>query len=325
MAALCHQFRNLNTLSIHLIPQILFSDGCAGGTAANTVRGDETVLLQSAPSNDTKCGYNSFRSIRRFGKTEIVRAMKAILSDIHGNLEALEAVLADIARHAVEAIYCLGDTLGYGPNPRECLDAALNWNVVLLGSMDYAVSLDPADLGPSAAAANRSLAWSRKELNVAVPDRESVARRWRFLAERPREHRNENLLLVHGSPRNPLHEYVYPEDIFNRRKMERVFACSELRCFNGHTHVPGIFTEDRNFLSPEDLDGDYRFDHCKTIVNVGSVGQPRDGDWRACYVLLDGDAVRFRRVEYDVETTIRKLKDINDRDDFSGDRLGDGH
>ncbi len=79
------------------------------------------------------------------------------------------------------------------------------------------------------------------------------------------------------------------------------------------------------FLSPKDMDGEHRFDQRKTIVNVGSVHQPRDGDWRACYALLDGDAVRLRRVEYDIEATIRKIKDIDDRDDFLGDRLGDGH
>ena len=250
--------------------------------------------------------------------------MKAILSDIHGNLEALQAVLADLTGYDIEAIYCLGDTIGYGTNPRECLEITMHWDVVLLGLMDFAVTLDPPSLGPTAIAAGRSLVWSKRELNVAMPDREAVDRRWSFLAERPRVHREGNLLLVHASPRNPIHGYIFPEDVYNSRKMEEIFAASGMRCFNGHTHVPGIFTEDMRFLSPENLDGDYRFDERKTIVNVGSVGQPRDGDWRSCLVLLDGESVQFRRVEYDIEVTIRKIKDIDDLDDFLGDRLRDG-
>ena len=164
--------------------------------------------------------------------------MKAILSDIHGNLEALQAVLADVARHDVEDIYCLGDTVGYGPNPRECLEISMQWSVVLLGNMDLAVTFDPPDLGPSAVAANRSLLWARKQLNTAIPDRESVDRRWEFLSERPRVHQEGTYLFVHGSPRDPLHEYIFPEDIYNNRKMERIFDSIGLHCFNGHTHIP---------------------------------------------------------------------------------------
>jgi diadenosine tetraphosphatase ApaH/serine/threonine PP2A family protein phosphatase len=255
--------------------------------------------------------------------------MKAILSDIHGNLEALRAVLADIARHDIEAIYCLGDTIGYGPNPRECVEIAMQWNTVLLGNMDHAATFDPPDLGPTAIAVTRSLAWTRKELNVALSERESVGRRWKFLAERPLVHREGNLVLVHGSPRNPLYEYIFPEDIYNSRKMDRIFALVEHYCFQGHTHVPGIFTESLpedhyQFHAPDKINYVYRLDGRKTLCNVGSVGQPRDGDWRACYVLLDGDVVRFRRVEYDIEATIRKIEDIDDLDDFFGDRLGGG-
>jgi diadenosine tetraphosphatase ApaH/serine/threonine PP2A family protein phosphatase len=256
----------------------------------------------------------------------MAKIMKAILSDIHGNLEALRAVLVDISGHDIEAIYCLGDIVGYGPNPRECLDIAMHWNAVLLGNMDLAGTCDPTDVGPSASAASRSLVWSRRELNVPVPDQESAGRRWKFLAERPRVHREGNFLLVHGSARNPLHEYVFPEDVYNPRKTERIFALVERYCFQGHTHVPGIFIEQSpgevyQFIRPEETEYTYRLDVRKTLCNVGSVGQPRDGDWRACYVLLDEEAVRFRRVEYDIETTIRKIKDI---DDWLGDRLDDG-
>src|SRR5262249_11755792 len=114
----------------------------------------------------------------------------------------------------VEAIYCLGDTVGYGPNPRECLELAMTWPVVVLGNFDLAVMLNPPDLGPAALSASRSLAWSRRELDAAVPDATAADRRRQFLAELPRTVRETDRLFVHGSPRNPLHEYVFPEDVY---------------------------------------------------------------------------------------------------------------
>jgi diadenosine tetraphosphatase ApaH/serine/threonine PP2A family protein phosphatase len=124
---------------------------------------------------------------------------------------------------------------------------------------------------------------------------------------------------VHGSPRNPLHEYVFPEDIYDRRKMERSFALVKRCCFQGHTHLPGIVPEQppddphrHKFQRPEEIDSVYHLDGHKTFCNVGSVGQPRDGDWRVCYVLLNKDDIRFRRVEYDIETTLRIIPRLPD-------------
>jgi diadenosine tetraphosphatase ApaH/serine/threonine PP2A family protein phosphatase len=161
-------------------------------------------------------------------------------------------------------------------------------------------------------------------LEAAVDTRQDRERRWEFLAERPRTHRENGFLFVHGSARNPLNEYVFPEDIYNQRKMERIFALVEKYCFQGHTHLPGIFTEDPAFHSPDEIDYVYHLDGRKTLCNVGSVGQPRDGDWRACYVLLDGETIRYRRVEYDIDTTIQKIYAIPDLENFLGDRLRDG-
>jgi diadenosine tetraphosphatase ApaH/serine/threonine PP2A family protein phosphatase len=153
-------------------------------------------------------------------------------------------------------------------------------------------------------------------------------RRAQFLMSRPRCHQEGPLLFVHGSPRNHLNEYVFPEDIYNPRKMGRIAETFEGSCFNGHTHVPGVFVEAApgawEFYSPADLGRVYRLDGRRTICNVGSVGQPRDGDWRACYVLLDGDEVRFRRVKYDVRTTVRKIYAIPELENFLGDRLRTG-
>jgi diadenosine tetraphosphatase ApaH/serine/threonine PP2A family protein phosphatase len=174
--------------------------------------------------------------------------------------------------------------------------------------------------------ARLALLWAAKQIQVPVPSPEEADRRRAFLDGLPRTHREGDCLFVHGSARNPLNEYVFPEDIYNQRKMDRIFALVERYCFQGHTHVPGIFTESPpgdlyHFHAPHELDYEYKLDGRKTLVNVGSVGQPRDGDPRACYVLLDGDVVRFRRVEYDLEATVRKIYAIADLENSDGDRL----
>jgi predicted phosphodiesterase len=247
--------------------------------------------------------------------------MKALISDIHSNKEALDAVLADIAQHSVEAIYCLGDVIGYGPNPRECLDKIMRFPVVLMGNHDQAVLFDPMNFNP---VAERATMWTRSELDRPLPNRSAADTRWEFLAERPMKHRDGDFLLVHGSPRNPLNEYIFPEDIYSEVKMRSIFAQVPRYMFQGHTHVPGIFTESMEFFSPDEIDFEYKLDGRKTLCNVGSVGQPRDGDWRSCYVLLDGNTIHFRRVEYDVETTIGKIREIDELDDFLADRLRGG-
>ena len=251
--------------------------------------------------------------------------MKAILSDIHANLEALEAVLRDLAAYPSADVYCLGDVLGYGPDPVACLDLVMGMGaVVILGNHDQLAMFDPDGYSSSGEPA---IFWTRAQLGLAEPA-DLREKRWEFLAERPRSHREDGFLYVHGSPRNPLNEYVFPEDVYNPRKMEINFALIQRYCFAGHTHVPGVFVEagpDRyEFFSPEELGGAYRLDGRKALINVGSVGQPRDGDWRACYVLLDGDAVRFRRLEYDVEATVRKIYAVPELENFLGDRLRDG-
>ena len=247
--------------------------------------------------------------------------MKAIISDIHSNLEAAQAVLEDINKLQIKEIYCLGDIVGYGPNPRECVDLVMKCNVVLLGNHDQGAMFDPEGFNASA---ERAIFWTRAQLESPAENRVSRERRWEFLAERPRMHRENSHLFVHGSARNPLNEYVFPEDIYNQRKMERIFALVERYCFQGHTHVPGIFTEDLQFHSPEEIDYTYHLDGRKTLCNVGSVGQPRDGDWRACYIVLDGEAIHYRRVEYDIDTTVKKIYAVPDLENFLGDRLRDG-
>jgi diadenosine tetraphosphatase ApaH/serine/threonine PP2A family protein phosphatase len=253
---------------------------------------------------------------------------RALISDIHSNLDSLEAVLADIRAQGIDEVYCLGDLVGYGPNPRECIDLVIQCKLCLLGNHDQGALFDPEGFNSGA---ERAIFWTRCQLeNGGSPvDRQ---RRWDFLGELPRNHQEGKLLFVHGSARNPLNEYVFPEDIYNRRKLEKIFALVPRYVFQGHTHVPGVFTEDFNFFSPDELNGEFRLGEGKAMINVGSVGQPRDGDPRACYVVLEDESsgpagtwtVHFRRVEYPVEKTIAKIYEIDELDNFLGDRLRDG-
>jgi predicted phosphodiesterase len=247
--------------------------------------------------------------------------MIAILSDIHSNFEALQAVQRDLAGQGVTEVYCLGDVVGYGPNPRECLETAMTFKLTLKGNHDEAVLFDPPDFNPTA---HRAALWTRDQIDAPIRNAQAADRRWEFLSELQLTHRDGEILYVHGSPSNPLHEYIFPEDIYNHRKMDRIFNLVKRHCFQGHTHIPGIFTEDLQFYSPEDIGFAYELDRRKTLCNVGSVGQPRDNDRRACYVLFDGKTIHFRRVEYDFETTVKKIYGYPDLDRFLGDRLRSG-
>lgn len=245
----------------------------------------------------------------------------AVISDIHGNLEALQAVLEDVSSQGVDGVVCLGDIVGYGPNPRECVDAAMKFGQCVLGNHDQGALYDPEGFSSGA---ERAIFWTRDQLEMPNGSAERIHERWAFLSELPRTHRMGRHLFVHGSVRNPLNEYVFPEDVYNLRKLERLFSLIEQYCFQGHTHVPGVFTEDGRFLSPDEIGGCYSLPAGKAMFNVGSVGQPRDGDPRACYLVLHDERVEFRRVPYPVERTMEKIYAIDELDPFLADRLKDG-
>ncbi|MCA9268293.1 MAG: metallophosphoesterase family protein [Planctomycetales bacterium] len=249
---------------------------------------------------------------------------RALISDIHSNLEALRAVLDDIRGQGITEIYCLGDIIGYGPNPRECIDLVARMKVVILGNHDQAAMFDPDGFNPVALGA---IQWTRSQLEDVGPAAggpSACNRRWDFLGELPRLHTEGTTLYVHGSPRDPTNEYIFPEDVYNQRKIEALLAKVERHCFQGHTHIPGVFRESIEFVSPEDCDYQYPLTDEKVMVNVGSVGQPRDGDPRSCYVIQTDEMVRFRRVEYDRDTTIKKIYGIPQLENMLGDRLRDG-
>jgi diadenosine tetraphosphatase ApaH/serine/threonine PP2A family protein phosphatase len=233
--------------------------------------------------------------------------MIAVISDIHGNLEALEAVLADVDRFPVKQLYCLGDIVGYGPNPSECVDlVSSRCRISVLGDFESMLwDRLPED---SSQGQQSAVEWTRRQLNTMPAAGSTSDSRWEFLWSLRPSFVEGSFLFVHGSPRQPTFEYVFPEDIYNRRKMELLFECFESYCIVGHTHLPGVFPSVDEFVRPEDCSLEFRLTRPKALINVGSVGQPRDGDARACYVLLNEDRVVFRRVDYDVDTTMRKLR-----------------
>ncbi|MEM6777398.1 MAG: metallophosphoesterase family protein [Planctomycetota bacterium] len=249
---------------------------------------------------------------------------RALISDIHGNLEALNAVLADIETQSVDDIVCLGDIIGYGPNPCECLDLVMRrCKQVILGNHDQAALFDPDGFNPMTL---RAIYWTRDQLD-AGPSNQAQNARWDFLGELPRFFDDGDFKYVHASPRDPTNEYVFPEYIYDKRKMEILFGKITRVCFMGHTHLPGVFTTECEFISPATCDHHYDLGTAKVMINVGSVGQPRDENNQSCYVVLDTDrgTIDYRRVEYDFEATAQKIYNQPDLDDALGDRLKRGH
>ncbi len=256
--------------------------------------------------------------------------MIAIISDIHSNLAALEAVLADIDARQCSRILCLGDAVGYGPNPSESVDLLRRCDVTVMGNHDEAI-FQSRKTEEFNLRAEMALEWTREALARGPED--EVAARFAFLREAPDHQEIEvdgtPLYLVHGSPRRPLREYIFPRDVRNRQKMQAIFDLVPRLCFVGHSHVPGIYSEDLSYTHPSDLEflKIYHFEDTeKAVVNVGSVGQPRDSDPRACYVTLtdEADAVVFRRVKYDIERTREQIYATKGLDNSLGDRLVEG-
>lgn len=223
--------------------------------------------------------------------------MYAVISDIHGNLEALQAVLADVP-DGVEEIYCLGDVIGYGASPNECCDLVREIGMpVISGNHDLAVtdlSTDLAWFNPVAAAAVK---WTRERLRSDNAD---------FLRSRPRTLLTEEALFVHGSVRDP------DEYIINTASAEENLAVLKSDypgvplCFFGHTHVKTVAPSPNgrvvaNHALDLSHDGPY-------LVNPGSVGQPRDSDTFASYVLAEDGRVAYRFVDYDISQAQTKIR-----------------
>jgi diadenosine tetraphosphatase ApaH/serine/threonine PP2A family protein phosphatase len=279
----------------------------------------------------------------------------AVISDIHGNAEALRTVLAEIDRRAIDRIICLGDIVGYGPDPLECVDLVRRrcvWS--LMGNHDFGVLYEPTNFNPGAETAAY---WTREQFDKE-PDDALRAERYDFLHSlRVRVVETPPgiafpVLAVHGSPRRPINEYIFPDDAMGApEKMQSIFDKVEKLCIVGHTHVPGVFTDEPDFYPPSELG-----ESCygiqadeKAVVNVGSVGQPRDLDPRASFAILYGPgegpharaagptgpnspagapgslgAIEFVRVPYNVDVTASKIRSIPQLSDWLGERLYEG-
>jgi predicted phosphodiesterase len=242
---------------------------------------------------------------------------------MHANVAATRAVLADMREQNVTSIICLGDVIGYGPDPRECIDLASEMDVTVQGNHEEALLVQMQQASFNSRAKD-SIEWTREQLTMLGDASEANARRWDFLGSLDDTYVADGLLYVHGTPREPTSEYLYPRDIYRPEKLEEIFSMFERVCFLGHTHVPGIWTQDMIYLSPEEANYRYTVGRKKAIINVGSVGQPRDGDRRASYVLFDGKTVLFRKVEYQVQETVSKIERIAELDPFLAVRLREG-
>lgn len=242
----------------------------------------------------------------------------AIVSDLHANQAAAEAVFADIRKKMIRDVVCLGDMIGYGPNPREVLDLCRDCRFVLMGNHEEAVMFYGEDFNEKA---RQALEWTKEQLNSTKYDRTANYELWNFLGSLLEKQEDDDILYVHGSPRVPTKEYMVPADSRNKEKMTEVFALIKRLCFVGHSHIPGVYTETRKFVTPERINGSYTHTQGKALINVGSVGQPRDGDPRASYVTTDGKTIRFHRLEYDVEDTVQRIYATPGLPNYLADRL----
>lgn len=222
----------------------------------------------------------------------------ALISDIHGNLEALTAVFEDIEKQKVDKIHCLGDVLGYGCDPVACVHLVeKNCDIKLLGNHEYAV-LGLVSTANYNAAAQTSTDWTRSELTDVELS---------LIADFQMTQTMQNSLLVHASPNEPDRwHYILSDDT----GLEAFAHFKEKFCFHGHSHVPRIFIERPGSLPR--IQAGHSFlpgDENRYLINVGSVGQPRDNDPRACYVIYDTEnhEIEYRRVDYDIAATQQKM------------------
>lgn len=220
----------------------------------------------------------------------------AIFGDVHANLEALEAVLADAADQGCTDHACIGDIVGYNANPRECIQRVQGLGCpVVRGNHDEEASVDTdiAGLNPYALAA---LQWTRQTLT-------DDDKRW--LREQRMVRQVKDFTIVHATLDSPT-SWSY---VMNKFDAMASFSYQFTQlCFFGHTHSPRVYIK-AGRVSVESLTGFGIEPSAKYFINVGSVGQPRDGDWRACYAVYDVEAARveIRRIEYDIATTQKKI------------------
>lgn len=228
-----------------------------------------------------------------------------IFSDIHGNLPALQAVMADLVEQKLQTVYCLGDLVGYGASPNEVTERIRTEGMpTIMGNYDDGVAFERSECGCAyrepleKELGDRSFAWTKAQtssenkafLRTLLPE-------IRFIAE------NKRVLLVHGSPRK-INEYLFEDRPLSSFQRLAVSSQADVIVF-GHTHKPYV----------KEVDG-------VMFLNVGSVGKPKDADWRACYAILEmgtGARAYFRRVTYDVQKAAAAIRASQLPDEFAVD------
>lgn len=255
--------------------------------------------------------------------------MLAIMSDVHANYDAFEAVLSELEALSPDRVISLGDIVGYGPEPARCIDATREVCCVsLCGNHDRALVFGADDFNLHA---QEAIDYHRQQLMPRLDgtaEDASRVRRWNYLKQLSYRYVEGPLLFVHGSPRNPTREYLRQADVRLglTAKLKGNFDLVEWLSFVGHTHRAGVITEDFKFQTPQELGHVFVPQQGqKAIINVGSVGQPRDRDARASFVTVDEDrSVRFHRVAYDVEAAISKMRTAGAFDMVRAERLRSG-
>ncbi len=246
----------------------------------------------------------------------------AVISDIHGNQEALASVFEHIRKRGIKDIICLGDVVGYGPNPLECTQMIMEaCDVCLKGNHDEALVEGVYLFNP---VAKNALEWSRDLfLNTTHPLKSEL---WEFLQNLPLIYTLDDYTFVHGSPLDPTSDYILTRNIgIEDKKFREIFHAFDAVLFSGHTHVPCVIADSLEVFTLEQLGYKYQLlPGQKAIINVGSVGQPRDEDPRACYLEIIDDFFFFHRVVYDREAVCKKIFANEHLDKILGQRLLSG-
>ncbi len=223
----------------------------------------------------------------------------AIIADIHANLEAFSAVLADMERRGgVAEIWCLGDIVGYGPDPHQCLWLLRRHkHICVAGNHDWAAigKIDISSFNPDAAAACQ---WTSQQLKSGDI---------KYLEKLPLTIEKDDFLLAHGSPRDPIWEYLTSTSIAR----ENLTFFQSPYCLVGHSHKPVIFKDEGGYCTSSRLSPSVgiALGSSRLIINPGGVGQPRDGNPEASYAIYDSESkiIRLHRIPYDIKTTQDKM------------------
>jgi predicted phosphodiesterase len=235
----------------------------------------------------------------------------AIISDIHGNLEALQVVLQYLRENNIEQIYCLGDIVGYGANPNECLDMiAQVCSKVVVGNHDHA-AIGQTNVNYFNDFAKRSTYWTWSVLSAAGRN---------FISSLDFTWQDGRILLVHATPSDPPSwQYVLTE----QDAWDEFGTFTQNICFIGHSHFPVIFSKNEGLLKVQKY---VLSEQDKYIVNVGSIGQPRDGNPKTCFCVYNSDTsqLEYIRLNYDAAATREKIIRAG-LPVFLGDRLLNGY